>query len=129
MAFLRAAPVASAPLARICSPFDDRLVVRLEADQSPSQLHQGGAQARIAVFSHAALQPRITTAVFARAKTGVAGNLTTIIKPVPITNLPIDHHAGHFAQSARLVGSRSVLQLQREHGDLFLERQQHGLAV
>jgi hypothetical protein len=47
-------------------PFDDWLVVRLEADQSPSQLHQGSAQARVAVFGHAALQPSIATGVFAR---------------------------------------------------------------
>ena len=120
MAFLRAAPVASAPLARICRHLTIRLVVRLEADQSPGQFHQGSAQTRIAVFGHAALQPRIAATVFAWAKTGVAGNLTTIVKPMPITNLPIDHYAGHLAQSTRLVWSGSVLQLQREDGDLFL---------
>src|SRR5205814_10267358 len=74
----------------------------------------------IAVFGHAALQPRIAATVFAWAKTGVAGNLTTIVKAMAITNLPIDHYAGHLAQSTRLVWSGSVLQLQREDGDLFL---------
>jgi hypothetical protein len=75
------------------------------------------------------LQPRIATGVFARAKTGVAGCLTPIVKPAPITDLPIDNDAGHFAQTARLVGSGSTLQLQRESRDLFLERQQEGLAL
>src|SRR6267143_3622576 len=86
-------------------PFDDRLVVGLEADQSPGQLHQGSAQARVTVFGHAALQPGIATRVLARAKTGVAGNLTTIIEPAPIADLPIDHYTGHFSQTARLVES------------------------
>src|SRR5882762_8188310 len=110
-------------------PFDDRLVIRLEADQSPGQFHQGSAQAWVTVFGHAALQPGIATRVLARAKTGVAGNLTTIIEPAPIADLPIDHYTGHFSQTARLVGSGSALQLQRHCADLFLEGKQNGLAV
>jgi len=66
----------------------------LEADQSPSQFHQGSSESGVAVFSHAALQSRIAAAVFAGTQAGVAGNLTTIIEPVPITNLPIDEDAG-----------------------------------
>ena len=129
MAFLRAAPVASAPLARILPPFHDRLVMGLEADQSPSQLHQGSSQARITVFGHAALQPRIAAAVFARAQAGVAANLTTIVKAVPVADLSLDDHAGHFAQSTRLIRSGGALQLQREGSDLLLQRKQNGLAI
>src|SRR5882724_2488078 len=110
-------------------PFAYWFVIGLEADQSPSQLHQGSAQARVAMLGHAALQPRITTGVFAGAKTGVAGYLTAIVKAVPIADLSIDDHAGHSAQTARLVGSGRALQLQRESRDLFLEREQDRLAV
>ena len=110
-------------------PFAHRLVIGLEADQSPSQLHQGSAHAWVAMLGHAALQPRIATGVFARTKTGVAGYLTPIIKAVPIANLPIDHYTGHQAQSSRLPWIGGALQLQRESCDLFLEREQDGLAV
>ena len=64
------------------SPFYDWFVVRLEADQSPGQFHQGSSQARVAMFGHATLQPGVATGVFARAKPGVTANLTAIVKPV-----------------------------------------------
>ena len=48
----------------------------------------------------------LATGVFARTKTGVTGDLAAIVETAPIANLPIDDHAGHLPQSARLVGQR-----------------------
>ena len=48
------------------SPFHDRFVIGLEANQSPGQLHQGGVQSRIAVPGHTALDACLTPRVFAQ---------------------------------------------------------------
>ena len=62
------------------SPFDDGAVVRLEAHQAPGGLDQGGAQPRVALFSHAALQGGLAAAVFARTEeAGVTGALTPVL--------------------------------------------------
>lgn len=37
-------------------PFENRFVVRLEADQASGQLHQRNTQTRVAMFGHATLQ-------------------------------------------------------------------------
>lgn len=47
MAFWRAAPVASAPGARMANRFLDRGILRLEADQLPGQFEERGAQPRL----------------------------------------------------------------------------------
>src|SRR6266496_3547821 len=83
-------------------PFDHRLVIGLKADQSPSQFHQGSSESGVAVFSHAALQARVAATVLSGAESGVTADLPPVVKPAPITDLSIDDHAGHSAQTARL---------------------------
>src|SRR6266404_2825741 len=46
------------------SPFHDRFVIGLEADQPPGQFHQRRSQPRVAVLGHAALEPGVTATVF-----------------------------------------------------------------
>src|SRR5260370_11726090 len=47
-------------------PFEDRLVIRLEAPESPGQLHQRRPQTRITVVGHATLQSRVAATVLSR---------------------------------------------------------------
>src|SRR5207249_4716845 len=94
-----------------------------------SQFHQGSSESGVAVFSHAALQARVAATVLSGAESGVTADLPPVVKPAPITDLSIDDHAGHSAQTARLFCSSSNLQLKSERTDLFLQREEKGLAV
>src|SRR5205823_4090522 len=109
------------------SPFYNRFVIGLEADQTPGQFHQRSAQARIAMFGDATLQARVAATVLSGAEPGITANLASITKAPPIANLSIDDHTGHQAQSTRLLWSGGALQLDREGSDLLLQRHQDRL--
>ena len=72
------------------------------------------------MFGHATLQSGVAATVLARTEPGVAGDLAPITKSDPITDLPINDHARHGPQSARLLRGSGRLQLHRERADLFL---------
>ena len=56
----------------------DRSVVGLEADQSPGQFDERGAQPRVAVLGHGARHPLAAAGVFAGAEAGVAADLPPV---------------------------------------------------
>src|SRR5438067_13934260 len=93
--FLARRPSGEGTFSKDRSPFYNRFVIGLEADQTPGEFHQRSAQARIAMFGHATLQAAVAATVFAGAKPSVAGNLAPITKAAPIANLSIDDHTGH----------------------------------
>src|SRR6516162_2239874 len=80
-------------------------------------------------FLRAAPVASVTAGVFAGAEPGVAGDLASIVKAVPVANLPIDHHTGHCTKAARLVESGRDLQLKSQRTDFLLQRNEDGLAV
>ena len=90
MAFLRAAPVASASLANRCLHFFYRSIVWLEADQAPGCFDQRRSQARIAMFGHAALYAGIAATVFPGTQTGVTANSPSIAEAMPVAD---DRHS------------------------------------
>ena len=81
------------------------------------------------MFGHAALQPFLSTGVFARTEPGVTGDLPTISKAMPVADLPVDDDRGHFAQTTRWLSGGGVLQLERELIDLLLQREHNRLTV
>src|SRR5213592_499554 len=81
------------------------------------------------MFGYATLQTGVAATVLARAEAGVAGDLAPIAEAAPITDLPVDDHAGHFPQPTWLLWSGGALQLSCESADLFLQSNQDWLAV
>jgi len=127
--FLARGPGGERAFGQDSSPFHNRPVLGLEADHPPGQLDQGGPQPRVAVLGHASLEPGLATGVFAWAEAGVASDLAPVAEALPGADLAVDHHAGQGAQTARLVWSGGVLQLQGESPDLGFERQEERLGV
>src|SRR5512133_3510753 len=111
------------------SPFFNRSIVWLEANQTPGCFDQGGSESGVAVFGHATLQPGIAATVFPRAQTGVAANAASITEAMPVAHLPVDHHAGESAKTARLFRVGPGLQLQRQSMDFFFQQEQDRLAL
>src|SRR5205807_3643861 len=101
----------------------------LETHQTPGGLHQRRAQPRIAMFGHTTLQPGVAAAVLSRAQPGIAAYLASIVEPVPVPNLAIDHHATQSANAAWLARAGGGLQLLGQDPDLLLQSQQDRLAI
>jgi hypothetical protein len=111
------------------SPFFNRSIVWLEANQTPGCFDQGGSESGVAMFGHAALHPGIAATVFPRTQTGVTTNAPSIAEAMPVADLPIDYHAGESAKAVWLFRVGRGLQLQRQSVDFFFEQEQDRLAL
>src|SRR5882724_712341 len=120
IAFLRAAPVASAPFASRCLHF---LTARYSGWKRTRRQANSTSAARKRGLPCLVTQlcSRVLPLLYSPgAEAGVAGDLAPIVKAVPIANLSVDDHAGHFPQPAWLFGRCSTLQLHGQCRDLLL---------
>src|SRR5262245_28548586 len=79
--------------------FADGRIGGLEADQSPGEFDERGAQAWIAVLGDGAWDPFGAAGVFARAEAGVAADLAAVAEAAPVADFAGDSHGGEFAQT------------------------------
>lgn len=114
------------PLGEDGQSFAHGRVSGLEADQSPGEFDQAGADPGIAVLGDAALDPLASGAVLSRAEAGVTGNLPTVLEAGPVADFPAESDGGEFAEATRDSGWRCLLELLGQDGDLAVEFEENG---
>lgn len=86
-------------LAELPSDFFQAYPFGLELDEPPDGFNQEFSQPWVAVFVDGALPAFAAAAVFAWAKSRVAGDLPAVAKSVPVADLPADVFVSHRSET------------------------------